>query len=93
MPGSENFILTPIAPHNLNVRPFVIPNQSVLRLRAEGREPSSLLTIDSRSVSIPEGAEVILRRAPFELNLVVADDHHFFSTIRGKMMWGIDKRN
>lgn len=93
MPGSENFILTPIAPHNLNVRPFVIPNQSVLRLRAEGREPTSLLTIDSRSVSIPDGAEVILRRAPFELNLVVADDHHFFSTIRGKMMWGIDKRN
>lgn len=93
MPGSENFILTPIAPHNLNVRPFVIPNETVLRMKAESREPTSLLTIDSRSFSIPEGAEIRLRRAPFELNLVVGDDHHFFSTIRNKMMWGIDRRN
>lgn len=93
MPGSENFILTPIAPHNLNVRPFVIPNRTKLTLYAEGRVASSLLTIDNRSYSLPVGAKVHVSRAGFDLNLVSGPDQHFFSTIRNKMMWGIDKRN
>lgn len=93
MPGSENFILTPIAPHNLNVRPFVMANHATLRIQSEGREPSTLLTIDSRSFSIPSMSEVTLKKAPFPLNLVTAHGQHFFSTIRNKMMWGIDKRN
>lgn len=93
MPGSENFILTPIAPHNLNVRPFVIANHTTLRMQAEGREPSTLLTMDNRSYSVPSMAEITLKKAPFPLNLVHGHGQHFFSTIRNKMMWGIDKRN
>lgn len=93
MPGSENFILTPVAPHNLNVRPMVIPNSTELRLQAKGREPESLLTLDRRTYSIPSDASITLKKSPFNLRLVKAPEQHFFSTIRNKLMWGIDQRN
>jgi NAD+ kinase len=92
MPESNNLILTPIAPHNLNVRPFVISNTSKVSLRAEGREPSFLLTLDSRSFSIDNETIIELTRAPFELHLVNLSGHSFFNTIRQKMGWGLDAR-
>lgn len=93
MPGSKNFILTPIAPHNLNVRPLVVPNDSTIRLSATGRAPGYLLTIDSQSFELPPDREVALSTAPFTMRLVNLEEQHFFQTIRNKMLWGLDKRN
>lgn len=93
MPGSHNLLLTPIAPHNLTVRPFVISNTSKVTLRAEGRQPELMLALDSRSYSLQSQAEVILARASFQLHLVQLNGQNFFSTIRNKMGWGLDRRN
>ena len=93
MPGSETFVITPIAPHNLNVRPLVVPNDADLRLSAEGRRPVHRLTLDARPFELPEGAEVRLTTADFKFNLLNLEHQHFFSTIRNKMLWGLDKRN
>lgn len=93
MPGSENITFTPIAAHNLNVRPVVISNSHHVTLRAEGREKNHLLTLDSRSWTISENVIIRLERAPFMVNLVMLEGQDFFSTIRNKLMWGIDRRN
>lgn len=93
MPGSDNLILTPIAPHNLNVRPVVIPSESMVDLEAETRDQEILLTLDSRSYSLPNGSKIKLRKADFQIHLISLPNQDFFSTIRSKMMWGIDKRN
>ncbi len=93
MPGSNTFILTPIAPHNLNVRPFVLPDSSEIMLKAEGRDPEFLLTLDSKSFTIDQETSIKLSRAEFDLHLVKLEGNTFFNTIRNKMNWGIDKRN
>ncbi len=93
MPASNNLLLTPIAPHNLNVRPFVISNTSKVSLRAEGRDPNFLLTLDSRSFSVDNETIIELTRAPFEINLVSFQGQSFFNTIRQKMGWGLDARS
>ena len=93
MPGTDSWVLTPIAPHNLNVRPLVIPNNAEIKLKAEGREPNFLLTLDSRSFTISESTEVTLRNAPFKVELINLEGQYFFNTIRTKLMWGIDRRN
>lgn len=93
MPESNNVILTPIAPHNLNVRPFVISNTSKVSLRAEGREPQFLLTLDSRTFIIDNETILDLTRASFEFHLINLPGFGFFNTIRLKMGWGQDARS
>ena len=94
MPGSRNFIFTPVAPHNLNVRPMVIPsNNNVVKLKAEGRESNHLLTLDSRSFTISADTVLEIKSADFEISLVNLPGQHFFHTIRKKLNWGIDRRN
>ena len=93
MPESNNVVLTPIAPHNLNVRPFVISNTSKVSLRAEGREPKFQLALDSQSFTIDNSMIIELTRAPFQLYLISFHGQNFFNTIRNKMGWGLDKRN
>jgi NAD+ kinase len=93
MPGSNNVILTPIAPHNLNVRPFVISDSSKVSLRAEGRDPNFVLTLDSRSYPVDNETIIDIVRAPFDFCLVSFTGHSFFNLIRQKMGWGIDVRS
>lgn len=93
MPESNNVILTPIAPHNLNVRPFVLPNTGKVSLRAEGREPHFTLTLDSRSFVVDNETIIDLTRANFEFHLVSLSGLGFFNTIRQKMGWGLDARS
>lgn len=93
MPGSECFVLTPIAPHNLTARPVVIPDHSVVRMRVSSRESQNLLSLDSRIYSIGNGVDIYLRKAPFRIGMVEAEDHHFAQTLRNKFMWGMDQRN
>ncbi|MEN9302390.1 MAG: hypothetical protein RL264_819 [Bacteroidota bacterium] len=92
-PGCQVHILTPIAPHNLNVRPMVVPDHLPISLEVEGRDRTYLLSIDGNSKSIRQGEQVILRKAEFMINVVKFEDNNFLDTIRNKMLWGIDTRN
>lgn len=92
-PNSKIFIISPIAPHNLNVRPMVIPDTSVLRLKVEGRTSDYNITLDSRSTLIEIGTEITVRKPDFSIKLIKLDSIDFFSTLRNKLMWGADKRN
>jgi NAD+ kinase len=92
-PGCQIHILTPIAPHNLNVRPMVVPDHLPIKLSVEGRERKYLISLDANTKSIPQGSEVLVHKAEFMINVVRFDDTSFLDTIRNKMSWGMDKRN
>lgn len=93
MPGSENFVITPIAPHNLNVRPLVISDNNVITLEVEGRSPNYLVTLDSRSEIIVSNIRLTIKKADFSANLIKLENQSFFTTMRNKLLWGLDKRN
>jgi NAD+ kinase len=92
-PGSANFVLTPIAPHNLTVRPVVIPSSSKIRIIAEGRDDQFLVSLDSRKSVIYSNFELLVEMAEFNVNVVQLSDMNFFATIREKLKWGLDARN
>ena len=93
IPGSGNFCITPIAPHNLNVRPVVLGNNHRIELRVKGRSSEFLVTLDSRNAVINNSSILVLSKAEFTFNLVKLSGQSFFSTLRNKLLWGIDKRN
>lgn len=92
-PQSGNFLLTPVAPHNLNVRPIVISDDSVLSFEIEGRSDNFLCTLDSRNATIGKGYRVGVRKNDFPTKLIILDHVTFLKTIHEKLAWGIDKRN
>lgn len=92
-PESQSFVLTPIAPHNLNARPMVISNDVVVTLSVESREADHLLSLDSRIHSIPTGKRIRISKAPFTLNLARLKSDSFYKTLRTKLHWGKDRRN
>lgn len=92
-PGSQNFIVVPIASHNLTVRPIVIQDSSEIKIRIEGREEKYLMTMDSRQSAIHKKDELIIKRCKFEINLVQMRNKDFYSTVREKLLWGRDYRN
>lgn len=92
-PESESLVITPMSPHNLNVRPIVIPDKSVLKLQIEGRSKDYLVSLDSRSEIVDESFELTIRKEDFSINLVKLEMQNFLSTIRNKLLWGLDKRN
>lgn len=91
--GADVFVITPIAPHNLNVRPVVIPDNGTLKLQVEGRSNEFLVSLDSRTATIDSSHELLIRKAPFGMKLVAFPGQDFFSTLRNKLLWGLDKRN
>lgn len=92
VPDSDNFILTPIAPHNLNVRPIVISNTKNLEIKVSGRSESFNISLDSKSTQVKAGTSLFLKKADFRFNLINLEGQHFFATLRNKLLWGIDKR-
>jgi len=92
-PDSQNFIISPIAAHNLNVRPLIIPDHVTLRLKAECRNNDGhfTLSLDSRSVECTSGTGIEIKRAGFKVKIVKSVS--FYTTLRNKLMWGVDKRN
>ncbi|MBK7341768.1 MAG: NAD kinase [Saprospiraceae bacterium] len=92
-PGSGNFVISPVAPHNLGVRPIVIPDKSVLSFEVTGRTDSFLCTLDSRFATITMDHQLAVRRAPFSLRLIQFHGYSFLSTMREKLAWGRDLRN
>lgn len=93
MPGSETFVITPVSPHNLNVRPFVIPNHSEIKLRIEAREPMFLVSLDSRIHSMPIETELHIKKASFNVRIIQTAQQRFTKTLREKLYWGKDIRN
>ena len=92
-PGCQVHILTPIAPHNLNVRPMVVPDHMRIKLSVKGRDRTYLMSLDGNSVTIKNQEELIISKANFMINVIKFEDNNFLDTIRNKMLWGIDKRN
>lgn len=93
VPGALDYVITPIAPHNLNVRPVVVPDSRTIRLKIEGRGRDFLCSLDSRSVTIDSAIELTVRKADYKINVIQTEGQNFLSTIRNKMMWGLDRRN
>ncbi len=93
VPQSENFIVTPIAPHNLNVRPIIVSSKDSLTLKVEGRQSSFLVSLDSRSETIDSLVEMTITQEKFKVNLIRLQGQDFFNTLHKKLNWGIDKRN
>ena len=92
VPGTKVFSMTAVAPHSLNVRPFVLPDSSVIDLEVESRSHNFLVAIDGRSEKCAEGTKITLRRAPYDIKVVKRSDHRYFDSLREKMMWGADTR-
>ena len=92
-PDSQNFVITPVAPHNLNVRPIVIPDTHKITLSVEGRTDSFMCTLDSRYETITSAHELEISKGNFGINFIQLEGQTFMNTISEKLLWGIDKRN
>ena len=92
-PLSESIVITPVSPHNLTVRPIILSDNVELEFRVEGRAKNFQVSLDSRYATIDSGHSLKIRKAPFRVNLVNLNHHHYFSTLRQKLNWGLDIRN
>ncbi|NLR65250.1 NAD kinase [Chitinophaga varians] len=92
-PDAGNFVITPVAPHNLNVRPIIVPNESVISFEVEGRSDQFLCTLDSRMETIDSSVQLAIKKERFKISLLRLDESNFLHTLRNKLLWGIDARN
>ncbi len=93
IPDTKNFIITPISPHNLNVRPLIISENSSLMFRVESRNQSYQVSLDSRSEAVTDSVDFHVKKAPFSSKLIKIKGTSFLDTLRNKLTWGLDKRN
>jgi NAD+ kinase len=93
VPNAKSLVLTPIAPHNLNVRPLVISDDMTIRLNVSGRESKHLISLDSRITSLQNGQDIIVKKAKFSIKMIEYASESFLKTLRDKLLWGADKRN
>lgn len=93
VPQSNSLVLTPIAPHSLNVRPLIIPDTSVISLAVESRNDSFLVALDGRSESFPAGTPLTIAKADYTTKVIKRFNHTFYRTLRDKLMWGADTRS
>jgi len=92
-PSMKNFILTPVSPHNLNVRPIILSDRSRITFEIEGRSRQFMVSLDSRSQSVDDSVEITVKREEFEAKLVRFPETRYFDTLRQKLNWGLDARN
>lgn len=92
-PGSESFVITPVSPHNLAVRPIVVPDTSEITFRVEGRSKKFIVSLDSRMETVDETVKLMVKKAGIRVNLVQLRGQHYFKTLRQKLNWGLDARN
>lgn len=93
MPNTDNFLITPVAPHNLNARPIVISHNTEIKLKVLRREDQFLASLDSRVTTIDVETELIVTKADFTAKIVALKNHAFINTLRDKLLWGQDTRN
>lgn len=92
-PASSSFVITPVAPHNLNVRPIIVSDENVISFEIEGRATSYLVSLDSRSETVSSQVQLAIKKAAFSFNLVKFNEENYLQTLRSKLMWGVDNRN
>ncbi len=92
-PQASSFVITPVAPHNLNIRPIVVPDNNVISFELDGRTDTFLCTLDSRVETITRDVQLAIKKEDFTISLVRLDEHNFLKTIRQKLYWGVDSRN
>ena len=92
-PNVSSLVITPIAPHNLNARPLVIPDDTVIKLKITGREEQYLVSLDSRIASVKNESVLTIKKTPFKIKMVEVQEETFLKTLRNKLLWGEDKRN
>jgi NAD+ kinase len=92
-PGSGNFVITPICPHNLSVRPIVVSDSNVLSFKIEGRASNFLVSLDSRTEKVGSATILTARKENFHINLIRLYNESYLTTLRNKLMWGLDSRN
>jgi len=92
-PLAKNFVITPVSPHNLNVRPMIVSDESEITFTIEGRSKKFLISLDSRSTAVDASVKLTVKRAKFVAKLVKFHDYSFFDTLRKKLNWGFDMRN
>lgn len=92
-PSTPSFIITPIAPHNLSIRPIVVPNNVAIKLVVEGRGPKILTSMDGRTHLMENNMQFRIGKSPFSVRRIELEGHSFFATLRDKLMWGADRRN
>ncbi|HNB81989.1 MAG TPA: NAD kinase [Chitinophagaceae bacterium] len=92
-PQANSFVITPVAPHNLNVRPLVVADSSIISFEIEGRAEQFLCTLDARSSSIDSRVSLAVRKESFDISLVRLEGQHFLHTLQTKLYWGADRRN
>jgi len=92
-PNVSSFVITPMAPHNLNARPLVITDDTEIELRVSGREEQFLISLDSRIAAVSKDTMVKIKKAPFCISIIEFKEESFLNTIRKKLLWGADKRN
>ncbi len=93
LPSAQNFVITPVAPHNLNVRPIIVPDDVALTFEVEARSTKFLLTCDSRTETVDRSVKISISKAIFNINLIRLNNETFLTTLRNKLLWGIDTRN
>jgi NAD+ kinase len=92
-PDVKSLVITPIAPHNLNARPLVIPDDTEIKLRVSGRENQYLISLDSRISSVKNESVLTIKKTGFKIKMVEIPGETFLKTLRNKLLWGEDKRN
>jgi NAD+ kinase len=92
-PESSSFVITPVAPHNLNVRPIIVPDDNIISFEIEGRTEHFICALDSRKELVDKKVQLAVRRESFTLSLVRLNENNFLQTLRNKLSWGLDTRN
>lgn len=92
-PESGSFVITPVAPHNLNVRPIIVPDNNIISFEVEGRTDNFICALDSRKEVLDKKTLLAVRRESFNFNLVRLNENNFLQTLREKLSWGLDTRN
>lgn len=93
VPGSQNLVITPIAPHNLNARPLVISDDTEIKLKVISREQQFLISLDSRIATVDTATEIVIKKTAFKVKMIQPNSGSFLKTLRDKLLWGEDKRN
>lgn len=92
-PDSASFVITPVSPHNLNIRPIVVPDDNIISFEIEGRTDGFLCTLDSRREIVDKDVQIAVKKESFSINLIRLNENNFLQTLRNKLSWGLDKRN
>ena len=92
-PDSGSFVITPVAPHNLNVRPIIVPDNNIISFEVEGRTDQFICTLDSRKEFVDRNVQLAVKKENFTISLVRLHENNFLQTLRKKLAWGFDTRN